>query len=504
MYGKNGGRKMLSKDVLKDVEILYRSENYNDSFNILYLTENTHDVEENACFICINGNKFDSHDLLNTFTIKPILIIANKQIITDIPYVIVSDTLNVLPLICANFYDYPSHQLDLIGITGTDGKTTTSLIIKQLIDQFTRCAYIGTNGFMLNQVPLKSSLTTPKPIVLERFLSQIVLEKIPYVTLETSSQGLSLHRVDYLKFKVAVFTNLTHEHLDYHKTIENYFLSKLKLFQMLASDSYAIINLDSEPYASRIINETKAKVITYGKHVDCDFRISGIKTSLRQTNFDLITQDETYKNIQLNLFGDYNVYNTTAALATCFALGFSLEEMIQRLHSLNEIDGRMHIVNCGQPFHVIVDFAHTPNALNSLLTNLSQVKGKNLTVVFGSAGERDQTKRPLMGAVVDSLANHIILTSEDPKSEDTLDIISDIFQGINDVFKVSIIPNRKKAIIKALEMADYDDIVLITGKGNEKYEIFNGYIVEHNDIDIVEKYLHEKYQKQYVYSIANM
>lgn len=499
-----GGRKVLSKDVLRDVEILYRSDDYHDLINIDYITENTFDVKENSCFICIKGNKFDSHDLLQSLTIKPILIIANKQIETDIPYIIVSDTLSVLPLICANFYENPSHYLDLIGITGTDGKTTSALIIKQLIDHFKTCAYIGTNGFKLQQSQFKNSLTTPKPILLQQFLSQVRKKKTPYATLEVSSQGLDLHRVDYLKFKVAVFTNLTHEHLDYHKTIENYFLSKLKLFQMLNEDSYAVINLDSEPYASQIINETKASVITYGKHVDSDFRISHIKTSFTETTFDLILQDEIYKNIRLNLFGDYNVYNVTAALATCYALGFSLEEMIPKLQSLNEIDGRMHIVNCGQPFSVIIDFAHTPNALNSLLSNISQVKGKNLTVVFGSAGERDQSKRPLMGEVVDAYASNIILTSEDPKSEDTLNIISDIAKGIKDVFKVSIIPNRKKAILKALEMATDDEIVVITGKGNEKYEIFDGYTIEHNDIDIVENFFSNKYQQQYIYSITNM
>ncbi|QVK18825.1 UDP-N-acetylmuramoyl-L-alanyl-D-glutamate--2,6-diaminopimelate ligase [Mycoplasmatota bacterium] len=495
---------MLSKDVLRNVEILYRSDNYHDFINIEYLTENTFDVKEHSCFICIKGNKFDSHELLHTFTIKPILIIANKQIKTDIPYVIVSDTLSVLPLICANFFENPTHHLDLIGITGTDGKTTTALIIKQLIDNFKSCAYIGTNGFMFQQIQLKNSLTTPKPNILQQFLSEVLKKKIPYATLEVSSQGLDLHRVDYLKFKVAVFTNLTHEHLDYHKTIENYFLSKLKLFQMLSEESYAVVNLDSEPYASKIMTETKAKVLTYGKHVDSDFRISHTKTTFKETTFDLILKDEIYKNIRLNLFGDYNVYNVTAALATCHALGFSLDNMIPKLQSLQEIDGRMHIVNCGQPFPVIIDFAHTPNALNSLLSNISQVKGKNLTVVFGSAGERDQSKRPLMGKVVDAYASNIILTSEDPKSEDTLDIISDITKGIKNVFKVSVIPNRKKAIIKALEMATHDDIVVITGKGNEKYEIFNGYIIEHNDIDIVENYLQDKYQEQYIYSIANM
>ncbi len=495
---------MLSRDILQDVDILYKSDNYNDSINIEHLTENTLDVKEKACFVCIKGNKFDSHELIHTFSIKPILIIANKQLATDIPYVIVSDTLSVLPLISANFFNHPSKYLNLIGVTGTDGKTTTSLIIKQLIDHFNKCTYVGTNGLMVQQHHLKSEFTTPKPIILQRFLADTVKEKIPYASIEVSSQGLDMHRVSYLHFKLAVFTNLSHEHLDYHKTIENYFLSKLELFKMLDNKSIAVVNLDSEPYASRIINETKAQVITYGKNELAMFRIGEINTSFNETTFDLIANDEIYKNITLSLFGDYNVYNAVAALASCTALGFPLVDLIPKLASLQEIDGRMHIINCGQPFHVIVDFAHTPNALDCLLRNINPLKMNNLTVVFGSAGERDKSKRPLMGEVVETYASNIILTSEDPKSEETLDIIADINQGIKNVFKVSIIPNRKKAIIKALDTAGLDDIVVITGKGNEKFEVFNGYIVEHNDIDIVEDFLHKKYQEQYLYSIANL
>lgn len=494
---------MLSKDILKDVEIVYKSKNYRDDIKIEYLSENTSDIKENTCFICIKGNKFDSHDLVSSFTIKPILIIASKQIETDIPYVIISDTSKYLPLFAHRFYNHPSHKLNLIGITGTDGKTTTSLIIKQLLDTIVPCAYIGTNGFILNDFNFENSLTTPKPIMLNKFLHQAVENNIPYTTLEVSSQGIDLHRVDYLKFKVAVFTNLTHEHLDYHKTIENYFLTKLKLFQTLEPSSYAIVNLDS-PYAEQIINNTKAQIITYGKNKDSDFCITNINTTLDETSFTLITKKEIYQDIKLNLFGDYNVYNTVSALATLHALGFNINEFLPKLSKLQEIEGRMHFVNLGQAFNVIVDFAHTPNALNSLLSNISNLISNRIILVFGAAGERDSTKRPLMGEVADKYASVIILTSEDPKSENTLDIINDIAKGIKNIFKVIIIPNRKKAIIKALEMASNNDLVIITGKGNENYEIFNGYKVRHNDIEIVEDYLTKKYQFQYTYSIANL
>ena len=273
---------------------------------------------------------------------------------------------------------------------------------------------------------------------------------------------------------------------------------------MLDEDSYAIVNSDAKPYAEQIINSTKANVITYGKSASCDFQIANIITTLDETTFDLITKTKAFSKLSINLFGDYNVYNATSALATLHTLGFDLSEIIPKLIHLKEIDGRTHFINCGQPFDVIVDFAHTPNALESLLSNVKSVITNKIIVVFGAAGERDSTKRPLMGKVADNYASTIILTSEDPKSEATLDIISDISKGINDVFKTIIIPNRKKAIIKALELAEIDDVVIITGKGNEKYEMFNGYIVEHNDIAIAGEYLSKKYQPQYIYSIANL
>ncbi|HEY8364272.1 MAG TPA: UDP-N-acetylmuramoyl-L-alanyl-D-glutamate--2,6-diaminopimelate ligase [Haloplasmataceae bacterium] len=482
---------MLSKDILKGVEIIFKSSNYHDDIEIDYLSENTNDIKPNTCLICIKGTKHDAHELLSTLKTNPVLIIASKQIITDIPYIIVADTLQYLPLICRNFFSDPSKKLSLIGVTGTDGKTTTALIIKQLLDE--KCAYIGTNGYMIHKQHHKTSLTTPKPIMLNSYLDEAVKNNIDYVSLEVSSQGIEYHRLDYLQFKAAIFTNISHEHLDYHKTIENYFYAKLKLFKMLDKNSLAIVNLDCKPYAEEIIKNTKAKVITYGKDIHSDFQITNIKLSLQHTTFDLITSKEIYPNISLNLFGEYNVYNATAALAVLNALGYNLQEIIPKLQYLNEIEGRMHFVNCGQPFDVIVDFAHTPNALENLLSNIRKVFTNNIIIVFGAAGERDKTKRPLMGEVADKYANTIILTSEDPKSEATLDIINDIAKGINNIFKVIIIPNRKKAIIKAIDLAQKDDVVIITGKGNEEYEIFNGYIVQHNDITTVEDHLQNNY-----------
>ncbi|NLG82050.1 MAG: UDP-N-acetylmuramoyl-L-alanyl-D-glutamate--2,6-diaminopimelate ligase [Bacilli bacterium] len=473
---------MLSKNLLTGIDIIYKSPNYHDDIEIGYLSEHTNDLKPNTCFICIKGSKTDSHELVQELTNDVVLIIATKQLDTDIPYVIVKDTLELTPILATRFYEHPSKKLNLIGVTGTDGKTTTALITKQLIDKFTPCAYIGTNGLKYLDYSLSTPLTTPKAITLNQYLASLVKENIDYASLEVSSQGLMTHRVDQLHFKVGIFTNLTHEHLDYHETIDNYFLAKAQLFKMLDKDAYAIINLDS-PYADRLIKLTKAKVITYGKSLNSDYWITNIRPEFPHTYFDLIIRDKAYTNISLSLFGDYNVYNAVASLACLDCLGFDLNEVIPHLRQIANIEGRMVNIDYGQPFKVIVDFAHTPYALESILKNLKTLKMNKLTLVFGCAGERDKSKRPIMGKIASTYADKIIITSEDPKSEDLLIIIRDIILGIDDIFKVAIIPNRKEAIRKAIEEAEENEIILITGKGNEHYEVFNGYKVEHNDIE---------------------
>lgn len=417
--------------------------------------------------------------------IKPSLIIANKQLETDIPYIIVFDTKAVLSQIAHNFFKKPSQQLNIIATTGTDGKTTTAYVLKQLLDLYQEAAYIGTNGFITNYYILPTTLTTPKPITLHRYLRRCVNDGIGYVALEASSQGLAEKRLNDVEISRAIFTNLTHEHLDYHQTMEQYFHSKLTLFQKLKPQHFAIVNLDEREYAEQIIAHTKAQVITYGRDPEALFHISEIKTSLYQTTFSLKTPNQTYHNIHLNLFGDYNVYNVVACLAVLYSYGFDLTPAINHLCRLKPIEGRMKIVKDLPELKIIVDFAHTPNALNALLKNLREsFPNHKLTIVFGSAGERDRLKRPLMGAIVDQYCDKIFLTNEDPKGEEPLAIIHDLYRGIKNPFKTEIILSRKNAIHKALLQAEKDEIILITGKGNENVQVFKNYKLDHNDIQV--------------------
>jgi UDP-N-acetylmuramoyl-L-alanyl-D-glutamate--2,6-diaminopimelate ligase len=386
--------------------------------------------------------------------------------------------------------------LNIIATTGTDGKTTTSMIIKELIDLYSDCAYIGTNGLKTRYYEVPTNLTTPKPIYLHKYLKRCVNDHIPYVSMEASSQGINEHRMDDVEVSRAIFTNLTHEHLDYHKTIDAYFECKLKLFTNLKPSGYAIINADQGEFTKKIMDNTPAQVITYGKSMDAMFRIEHIKTSLHRTTFNLITPEKTYENVVVNLFGDYNVYNVVASLAVLYSFDFDLDLAINKLYRLNQIEGRMNIIDDYSNFKVIVDFAHTPNALKSLLSNIKLMEPtRRVILVFGSAGERDKIKRPIMGEIAETYCDKIFITNEDPKGEEPLDIIHDIYKGIKNPLKTEIILNRKEAIKKALQYANEDDIVLITGKGNENTQVFKNFKIDHNDIEVTLEILNKQNQE---------
>lgn len=483
---------MLSLKLLENIHIIYKSENYHDSIEIDYISDDSNDIKTNTCFVCIEGSKVDSHQLIDQLAIEPSLIISNKQLDTNIPYIIVCNTKIVLSQISKNFFNNPSHHLNIIGTTGTDGKTTTSLIVRELLGLYGKSAYIGTNGFITDDFQVDTKLTTPKPIYLNRYLKRCVNDGVEYVALEASSQGLNEHRLDDIRINRAIFTNLTHEHLDYHKSMENYFQAKMMLFKHLPEDGYAIVNNDLGDLTKRIKEHTKAKTLTYGRKSDSDFYIYNIESSLYRTTFSLKTPKEDYKRLHINLFGDYNVYNVVGALAVVYSYGHDLELAIRQLSHLHQIDGRMKVIDDFKSFKVIVDFAHTPNALKALLSNIHQMPDINdIIIVFGSAGERDKLKRPIMGQVASTYCDKIILTNEDPKSEEPIEIIRDIYKGIETPMKTRIILNRKEAIKKAISLAKENDVVLITGKGNENIQMFDHYHVSHNDIDVTLELLHQ-------------
>lgn len=387
---------------------------------------------------------------------------------TSVPCVPVEHLSEKLAELAKRFYGNPGDSLTISGVTGTNGKTSIAYQLAQahsLLGQHT--AYTGTIGQGdVNQLnPLDN--TTPDALHLQKLLYQYKKQGIKQVCMEVSSHALSQHRVDGIDFKQALFTNLTLDHLDYHHTMEAYGDAKALLFAR-DSLSWAIINQDDE-YQQHMMNAVKPHVkrLAYGIYNDCDVKAIKWHTAINGTEIEVRSPWGTHQ-LKIKALGLFNIYNTLAVFSSLLATGYDPEKVIQVMAQLNAAPGRMEIV-ASSPY-VLVDYAHTPDALENVLTTLSQLKQGQLWVVFGCGGDRDRTKRPIMGKVASQHADKIIITSDNPRSEDPELIVNDIAQGISVSTQVTKLVNREEAIAYALREADKNDIVLIAGKGHEAYQ----------------------------------
>lgn len=384
-------------------------------------------------------------------------------------------------------YNYPSRSINVIGVTGTDGKTTTSTLINHILN-YARLdsGMITSNKAQIRdkEYPVGFHVTTPDARLLQKFLSEMVQDNLKYVVLETTSHGLDQNRVAGIEYITSVFTNITKEHLDYHRNYANYVLAKSKLITQTKDDGFAVLNVDDESYESllKIVKNKGIKLITYGLKNSADFMARNIKSSFKGSSFTLVSRRDNNLEINLNvpLPGAYNIYNSLAAIGTTKNLGVSFEVIKTALENFKAPQGRWEILQT-EPFKVIVDFAHTPNALENVLKYANSIKNNGkIIVVFGCAGLRDYYKRPVMGKIAAENADLIVLTAEDPRTEKLEDINNQIEQGILDVngFKLDKnyfkINDRKEAIKFALNNADKNDIVIITGKAHEKSMNLNG------------------------------
>ncbi len=374
-------------------------------------------------------------------------------------------------------YGNPSKKLKVIGVTGSDGKTTTANIIYTILKETGfKVGIISTLNVKTQEkeFPLDFHVTNPAPKDLQKFLDIMVKEGIEYVILETTSHGLHQHRVAGIKYKFAVFTNVSHEHLDYHKTYEKYLKTKSKLINYTKKDGIVVINKDDQSFKPlcELATDLNRKIITYGFTQNSDIKADEFVTDDKDMDF-FLTINKKRQKFSTNLKGRYNIHNIMASIAVALELEIPTKKIKQALLKILTLEGRWEIIK-EKPFQIIVDFAHTPNALENVLKRGDQIrkKGNNLIVVFGCAGKRDKTKRPKMGAISAKYADKIILTAEDPRGEDVKLINKEIIEGIQEIQREDIeyfsIANREKAIKKALEIAKRGDIVIITGKGHEK------------------------------------
>ncbi|MFO7152635.1 MAG: UDP-N-acetylmuramoyl-L-alanyl-D-glutamate--2,6-diaminopimelate ligase [Bacillota bacterium] len=448
-------------------------------------------VEKGSLFVAIPGFKLDGHDFIGEAIEKgAVAVIGEKDVDLkdDVLYVRVKDSRKALSEASSTFFGRPSEKMKVIGVTGTNGKTTTTYLIKAILDEAGfPTGVIGTVGIRMKDRLLPSERTTPESLELNRIFAEMQREGVEYVSMEVSSHSLKLHRVDSVRFEVGVFTNLTQDHLDFHENFEDYYSSKKKLFYLSRK---AAINAD-DPSGRRLCRELDIPLLTYGIEEKADVKAENVKIDSNGVSFDVVYNGER-KTVVYRVPGRFSVYNSLAAITAGLLLGIDLDTMAKALEKVKGVPGRFEPVDEGQDFTVIVDYAHTPDGLENVLNTIkSFAKGKIITV-FGAGGDRDRTKRPLMGKVVARYSDYFIITSDNPRSEDPEAIIRDIEEGLDETSKYEKIVDRRAAIERAIEMASAGDVVLIAGKGHENYQIVKDKVLPFDDREVAREFLREK------------
>lgn len=452
-------------------------------------------VTPGALFICIEGFKVDGHNYIEEAIskgAKAILISKDVPIIPSVTYVKVPDCRQVASIIADTFYDFPSSKLRLIGITGTNGKTTTAYFIESMLRAANyRPARLSTVSYKIGDSEILPSHTTPEAVELQYILAQAVKNGLTHVVMEVSSHALALHRTSGCRFKTAIFTNITQDHLDFHQTMENYLAAKLKLFKQLPKSGVAIVNID-DGHAQDVISSTEGKVITYGLSDKAQVYAYNIESTKMKTSFFVTSSKElgiTPTQINLKLIGLHNVYNALAAIVCGIVEQIDINSIKKGIEGLQGVRGRFELIDKGQDFTVVIDYAHTPDGLKNVLVTSRKLNPKRIITVFGCGGDRDREKRPQMGKISTTLSDYTILTTDNPRNEDPEEIIKEIEAGIESNKSYEVVIDRTEAIIKALSYARKDDLVLIAGKGHETYQIFKDKKIHFDDREVVEKYL---------------
>ncbi len=400
--------------------------------------------------------------------------------------IVVPDSRYALALLANKFYNFPSKQMKMVGVTGTNGKTTTTHIIDSLLMQKFRTGIIGTLYYKINGKIHKSKDTTPEPPDLQEIFTNMVNENVEYCAMEVSSHGIDFFRVQGVDYNVALFTNLSQDHLDYHKTMDIYLKTKMKLFQWLRPEDYAIANID-DPHGKDFLNVTQAKKITFGINNQADIMAKDIRFSIKGTDYRLVTPKGEIE-IQQKLVGMFNVYNSLAAVAVAVTQGMDLATIKKGLEENIVVAGRFQLVDKGQPFSVVVDYAHTPDGMEKVLSLTQNLNPNRVVTVFGCGGDRDKEKRPIMGEIADKYSDEVVLTADNPRNEDPETIISEIEQGVKGTTCTKII-DRGKAIEYAIKNAGEGDIIMIVGKGHETTQTLKDRTIHFNDVEEAEKYL---------------
>lgn len=429
-------------------------------------------IKENFIFIALDGTNVDGHNFIDSAVKNgATCIIVSKEVELkyDVSYVSVDNLRQKLAYIASNYFSWPQKKLKIIGVTGTNGKTSSTYMVEKLLSD-KKITRIGTIEYKIDDEIIEAINTTPESLDLIKIFDRSLKKNIDYVIMEVSSHSLELGRVETVDFDYAMFSNLSQDHLDYHKSMENYFKAKRKLFLKLKDINNSVINIDDE-YGKRLYNEFSEKadnIISYslsdnGADLNGEF-LENSQIKIRYKGEEYISR---YK-----LLGNFNLYNTLGAIGIVLKLGEKLENIIKNLEKLECAPGRFESIDCGQDYRVIVDYAHTPDALKNVIVAAKNLKNAGrIITIFGCGGDRDRTKRPIMAKISEENSDITILTSDNPRTENPEQIFMEVKQGFNFPEKHIFEPDREEAIKKAINIAEKNDIILITGKGHETYHI---------------------------------
>ncbi|MDD3236637.1 MAG: UDP-N-acetylmuramoyl-L-alanyl-D-glutamate--2,6-diaminopimelate ligase [Candidatus Gastranaerophilales bacterium] len=476
---------MLLSEILKGIKG-YKLINESQA-DITGISYNSKTTKSGDIFVCLNGEHSDGHDYAEMAVNNgATALMCEKELPFNLPQIVVTSTRQQIAEVATAFYEVPSKDLNLIGITGTNGKTTVTHLIQRIVEENDeKCALIGTLGFKLSSDDeyKEAKHTTPQAPELQRTLHTMKNDGIKNVAMEVSSHSLEQNRVGGCEFNGAVLTNLTQDHLDYHITMGNYFDAKAILFKGLKKGAFAVINKDDE-YGEQFISIVPdgVRILTYAVKSDADVVAKNIDFSIHGAKCDFVFENKSI-HLDLHLNGMFSIYNALAAFAACVAMGIKPEICKKALEHTKSVAGRFEIVN-KEPL-VIVDYAHTPDGLQNVLKAARELtpKDSNLICLFGCGGDRDATKRPKMGKIADELADKIVVTSDNPRSEDPQLIISDIMAGIKSVntSRIFVESDRREAIKYLKNISKSSDVVVLAGKGHEDYQILNDKTIHFDD-----------------------
>ncbi len=440
-------------------------------------------VKKGSLFCCIVGQLFDGHTFAkNAVADGAAALLVERELPLDVPQLLVKNARKGMAEMAAAFYDYPNKQMRMLGVTGTNGKTTTTYMVKAIAEQTgIKVGIIGTIRNMIGQESLHTDRTTPESVDLFKLLRTMADAGVELVVMEVSSHALEQHRVHGIHFDVGLFTNLTQDHLDYHKSFDNYLNAKKILFY---NSGRAVVNVD-DPYASRIMDGLKIPITTFGVRDRADISATDIDIATDGVQFDLHTPEGDVR-MRLQTPGLFSVFNAMGAAGMALAIGVKVGDIKAGLERLTSVSGRLESVRTNRPFSVFVDYAHTPEALENVLRTVREFAKGRVICVFGCGGDRDRAKRPIMGEIAGRFSEFAVITSDNPRTEDPMAIIETIEEGMKKSgTKYTIIENRKEAIRYALSVAGQDDVIMIAGKGHENYQEINGTKYHFDDKEIV-------------------